>query len=275
MALGLRRVKTEQEIAAEWALENVIPAHLKAANGKTDCLFSAAGKLTVEAIKIMVNMLFGVFGPAVWIPNPKNPHKGKVGIQAPNREIAKVSREDLPMFFGVNASDPLDIKASGQTLQRFLQVFGAAYAYFQADKGKIEYALIEALGLAKTPTPNGVLQVAKGKVREGVQVEEGTLTWGNALVPVKTVSTDLEQASVTVAKVIHVLNSIGTLVAKANGTEAVTSTDLDRISQALLAAMKRLDNGVSETGQEVLEMVQETEEEFEDVPEPVGVEAHN
>ena len=269
MALGLRKVKTEQEIAAEWALENVIPAHMQAANGKTDCLFSAAGKLTVEAIKVMVNMLFGVFGPVVWTPNPKNPHKGKVGIQAPNREIAKVSREDLPMFFGVNASDPLDIKASGQTLQRFLQTFGAAYAYFQADKGKIEHALIEALAMAKTPTPNGVLQVAKGKVREGVEVEEGALTWGHALVPVKPIATALEQSSVAVAKVIHTLNTIGTASATANGTEAVTTTDLDRISNALLSAMKRLDEVEIETGREVLEDVGEIEE----VPEPVGAEA--
>ena len=275
MAIGHQPSKREpdpKEVAEKWAFDTVFPAHQRAADGKTECLFTGVGTLTPEAVKTMVAMLFGAYAPIVWVRSPegKNMHKGKAAIQAPNREVVKINREGLPNFFGVTTPESdvseANLKASGQTIQRFLQAFGAAYEYFQADHKKVEDALLNALVAAKTATPNGVLQAAKGKIQEGT--DASTVAWGEVLRP--KVPNVLERASILVNKVIHTLNQVGTMGAKSD-ILAVTATDLDRISQALLAAMKRLDAGEIETGREVLENVQE--EDFEDVPEPGGAEA--
>lgn len=268
MALGYRPTKREpdpKEIAEQWAFDNVFPAHAKAANGDTDCLFTGVGTLTKAAVEKMVAFLFGMVTPIVWVKQEKHPHKGKVAVQAPNREIVKIAREGLPNFFGVTADkdvSPENIKASGQTIQRFLQAFGAAYHYYQGNYDKVLDALLKGLEVAKTSTPNGVLQAAKGKVQEGA--DASLVAWGEILRPPAV--TPERKAEVLVARMIHTLNMVGTSGASAEVT-AVTSQDIDRIGQAVISALKRLDDGETSTVREILEDVGE----IEDVPEPVAV----
>ena len=274
MALGYRPTKKEpdpKEIAEQWAFDTVFPAHQKAAGGDTDCLFTGVGTLTKAAIEKMVAFLFGMVAPVLWVRSPegKNMHKGKVAIQAPNREIVKIAREGLPNFFGVTSGQdvsPENIKASGQTIQRFLQAFGAAYEYYKADHDKVLGALLKGLEVAKTSTPNGVLQAAKGKVQEGT--DASMVAWGEVLRP--PVVTPERKAEVLVAKMIHTLNMVGTSGASAE-VRAVTSQDIDRIGSAVISALKRLDDGETSTIREILEDVGKAEEEIEEIPEPVAV----
>lgn len=243
MAIGSTRIhKAEpdpKDVAETWGHTVLVPSLQKAAADTTACLLTTAGKLTHEAILFMVGVLTGLYGPVFWEKQKKNPHKGSVCYQAPNGQTLKVERAATGGFFGLFSEgepDNLTAKASGQTISRFLQVFGVAYDYFNGDRDKVTDALTKALTVAKSPTPNGLLQAARGNVREGT---ESSLEWAQGLLKPKLGV--LEKAAKIRETLVGILNSVGMSQAPPEYL-AVTPSDLEIVSRSLIEAMKRLND---------------------------------
>jgi hypothetical protein len=94
-----------------------------------------------------------------WRPAARKPHKGCLVVATP-RGGRRVPRQDLASFFAVQADTPDQRYVSGRTIQRVLQVIGAAHRAAHGDAAQIE-AMLLALLEGGCLTPAGLLEKAR------------------------------------------------------------------------------------------------------------------
>ena len=113
--------------------------------------------LTKSAVNAFVSIV-----THFWVRADKGgAHKGHMEIALPSGKREKITRDLLPEFFGTVLQDDTLAKRAGGTVQKLLQVYGAAYAKFGADVEAIVKAFTDIA--PEEPTPNGLLKEAKAE----------------------------------------------------------------------------------------------------------------
>ncbi len=119
-----------------------------------------AGRIATAALERLVRVT-----TPYWRPSPKAPQRGSLVIPTPIGG-RRLSRRDLCRFFGLTALfGHQETATSGQTIQRFLRVFGAAYTAGGARPERITALLLELLdgqGEHAAGTAAGMLRKARG-----------------------------------------------------------------------------------------------------------------
>ena len=95
-----------------------------------------------------------------WRPARNRPHKGHLFVRT-LRGGQRLTHRNLAAFYAVEADGPDQRSVSARTIQRLLQVVGAAYHAARGDGVKVEAMLLSLLGKEGSTTPAGLLSTAK------------------------------------------------------------------------------------------------------------------
>ena len=97
-----------------------------------------------------------------WRPARARPHKGHLFLNTARGGL-RLTYRHLVDFYAVEADVPEQHKVSARSIQRMLQVVGAAYHAAQGEAVKVEAMLLELLDEDGRTTPAGLLRTARRK----------------------------------------------------------------------------------------------------------------
>jgi hypothetical protein len=95
-----------------------------------------------------------------WRPSRRRPHKGYLFLQTSSGGL-RLTHRHLVDFYGVRADAAEQRRVSGRSIQRVLQVVGAAHFVADGEPSKVEAMLLALLGEQGRTTPAGLLRTAK------------------------------------------------------------------------------------------------------------------
>ena len=227
-----------EDQAVEYVANTIYAKHAAQFGEATKGLISQVGSVTMEALEAITTLVC-----MFWRQSEKGgQHKGAFFFPAPNGVPVRIDRKQLPKFIGgaPNMSD-LDAKASGQTIQRVLQVFGCLFHAKGNDKDALLNGALEALGAAeKKANPvsaSGLLVAAK---------EEFGTTWAAPLIKAEiAVDFAAEKAKEALTRILSATGRHANEIANFDvpkafiGVYAFKSNDLEGLKATLDAAIFR------------------------------------
>ncbi len=159
MPLGLNAIRTHEMRAAATAADayEVACAKNRAILGPVGTKFFGAAKNTINADGL--SRFLAVTLPH-WRPSAKTSHKGQLVLATPLGG-RRLSHRHLVEFYAVDAPTAEQRQISARSIQRVLQVVGAAYHAARGDAAKIEAMLLALLAATGSITPAGLLETAR------------------------------------------------------------------------------------------------------------------
>lgn len=229
-----------EDQAVDYVANTVFAKHAREFGEATKGLISQVGSITMEALEA-ITILVCMY----WKQSEKGgKHKGFLSFPAPNGVPVRIARKQLPKFVG---GDPdmsdLDAVASGQTIQRILQVFGCLYDTIGNNKDKILSGALEAFAAAEKKA-NGSLVSASGLL-QAAKEEFGT-TWASPLIKAEIAEDFMaEKAKEALTQILSATGRSREEVANFSvpkafrGVYSFKSNDLEGLKATLDAAINR------------------------------------